>query len=86
MDQLQPDQQFMTLIQSRLKYIQAGATLQMEQELKPLGLDSMAAVDLLLDLEDTYNVALSDKYLTNETFATAQSLWLVINQLQSSVE
>jgi acyl carrier protein len=46
----------------------------------------MAAVDLLLDLEDTYNVALSDKYLTNETFATAQSLWLVINQLQSSAE
>jgi acyl carrier protein len=86
MNQLQPDQQFMTLIQSRLKYIQAGATLQAEQELKPLGLDSMAAVDLLLDLEDTYNVALSDKYLTNETFATAQSLWLVINQLQSTAQ
>ncbi|WP_316207098.1 MULTISPECIES: phosphopantetheine-binding protein [unclassified Bradyrhizobium] len=46
--------------------------------LKDYGLDSAAAIDLLLDLEDTFGVMMPDEYLTSETFAT-------LNSLQSAV-
>jgi len=81
-----PEQQFMNIVQSHLKYLKAGEQLQAQQQLKALGLDSMAAIDLLLDIEDTYNVVLPDTYLTEEHFSTAQALWAVITDLRSRVE
>lgn len=81
-----PDAQFVDLLRSHLKYLKPGAELDFEQQLKPLGLDSMAAVDLLFDIEDSYGVILSDRYLTEATFSTAGALWMVISQLKNGVE
>ena len=77
-----PETQFLELIRAHLKYLPAGKQLEPDQNLKALGLDSMAAVDLLLDLEDNYSVTLPDQFLTQETFATAQSLWAAVQQVQ----
>ena len=78
-----PDAQFLNLLRSHLKYLKPGASLESDQQLKSLGLDSMAAVDLLLDIEDIYGVTLPDHFLTEETFSTARALWHVVEQLQN---
>jgi acyl carrier protein len=44
-----------------------------------LGLDSLATVSLLLDLEAAFSVTIPDEMLTAETFATASALWSVVS-------
>lgn len=81
-----PEQSFIMLVRNHLKYLKPGAALALDQPLKLLGLDSMAAVDLLLDIEDNYGITLPDTYLTEETFSTIQALWLVVENLTSKLE
>ena len=76
-----PEAQFIALLRTHLKYLRADAELNLRQPLKPLGLDSMAAIDLLLDLEDTYGVTLPDTYLTEQIFSTAATLWSAVSEL-----
>lgn len=66
------------LVRRRLKYLQSEVVLDPNMLLKDYGLDSAAAIDLLLDLEETFGVMMPDEYLTSETFAT-------LNSLQSAV-
>lgn len=46
--------------------------------LRDLGLNSMRAVDLMFDLEDELGVQLPDEAMTDETFATRDSLLYVV--------
>jgi acyl carrier protein len=62
------------LVKRRLKYLPKEVALDPNVLLKDYGLDSAAAIDLLLDLEDTFGVMMPDEYLTSETFATLNSL------------
>jgi acyl carrier protein len=68
------EDRFQGMLRRHLKYLDAGAELDLDAELKPLGLDSMASLDLLFDIEDTFEVTLPDEYLTEQTFATGRSL------------
>ena len=43
-------------------------------ELVELGLDSMAAINLLLEVEDTFGVVFPDDLLNSATFSTGASL------------
>ncbi|MET9696471.1 phosphopantetheine-binding protein [Streptomyces sp. NPDC006529] len=53
--------------------------------LRAAGLDSMAVVELLVRLEDAYQVALPDEELGPEAFETVGSLWEVVSrQLDSA--
>ncbi|MET7641181.1 phosphopantetheine-binding protein [Streptomyces sp. NPDC005438] len=45
------------------------------------GLDSLATVSLLLDLEEAFLVTIPDHLLTESTFATPDGLWSVIDSL-----
>ncbi|GAA3952000.1 hypothetical protein GCM10022384_02060 [Streptomyces marokkonensis] len=45
------------------------------------GLDSLATVSLLLDLEEAFEVTVPDHLLNEETFATPAGLWSVIESL-----
>lgn len=73
---LDPD--FVSLLRPHLKYLDAADELQPERQLKDLGLDSASSVELLFDLEDRYNTTLPDDELTEETFATPQTLWAAV--------
>jgi len=50
-------------------------------DLAALGLDSMGVVQLLADLEETFGLELPDELITEETFATAGSLWDAVGDL-----
>jgi acyl carrier protein len=55
---------------------QAGvAELDMSQNLRSLGLNSMRAVDLVIELEEELDITFPDDLFHDETFATGQSLW-----------
>ncbi|MBR7833518.1 phosphopantetheine-binding protein [Actinospica durhamensis] len=58
-----------------------GAELGVQDNLRALGLDSMGVVQLLNDLEETFALELPDDVLTDETFDTVGSLWLVVAAL-----
>jgi acyl carrier protein len=50
-------------------------------DLAALGLNSMGLVQLLTDLEETFGLELPDELITEETFATAGSLWATVAEL-----
>lgn len=55
-----------------------GADITPDTDLRALGIDSMAAIELLFTLEDTFGISLPDTDLNDETFATAGSLWQAV--------
>jgi acyl carrier protein len=52
--------------------------------LRAAGLDSLATIELLLLLEDTYGVSVPDHMLTGATFATPASLWQTLDGLRTA--
>jgi acyl carrier protein len=49
--------------------------------LPDLGLDSMVAIELVLDLEDTFGAQFPEDALVRETFETFQSLEAVVKSM-----
>lgn len=58
------------VVRPHLKFLAAGDLLGAEAELGALGLDSMASIDLLLDLEKAFGVSILDDEITENSFAT----------------
>lgn len=77
--------EFVALVGRYLKYTD-GRAISSDAPLRDLGLDSMAAVELLFAVEDTYDIVIGDEHLTDATFETAGALWSVIQQLRSQAE
>ena len=65
---------FLGILHNYLRQTGDGHPLTMESNLYELGLDSMAAVNLLLELEETYSVIFPDTLLTDSTFETPLAL------------
>lgn len=72
--------EFQGLLRPHLPYAGAGP-LHAGDDLAALGLDSMAVVQLLSDIEDGFGVQLPDEILDEATFATAGSLWAAVSAL-----
>jgi acyl carrier protein len=65
-------------------YLNEDVNTNLKADLKDIGLDSMASIELLLELEDQFNVSFPDELLTEETFLTAETLWDALNKLLSN--
>jgi acyl carrier protein len=48
-----------------------------------LGLDSLSAIDLLLDLEESFDIVFPDSMLNEETFRTAKTLHKAVSSLMN---
>ena len=79
------DATFEAILRKRLKYLDAEAALPDDAALQELGLDSMQAVELLLDLEDELGIVLPDDAMTAETFATPGSLKAAVSNVEAVV-
>jgi acyl carrier protein len=79
------DAEFIAILRDHLKYLPADAGLAPDASLRDLGLDSMAAVTLMLDLEDAFGVTIPDGALTAATFRTPESLWAALSAARSSL-
>jgi acyl carrier protein len=47
--------------------------------LRTLGLNSMRAVDLVMDLEEAFDFTFPDEAFVDEVFATADTIWAVVS-------
>jgi acyl carrier protein len=77
------DATFEAILRKRLKHLDAEAALPDDAALQELGLDSMQAVELLLDLEDELGIVLPDDAMTAETFATPGSLKAAVSNVEA---
>ena len=76
--------ELLTLLRPYLKYTDPSVQVAIDDDLATAGLDSMGAIDLLLEVEERFNITIPDELLIDETFATANALWGVISELTGS--
>ncbi|MFE7482084.1 phosphopantetheine-binding protein [Streptomyces sp. NPDC057552] len=75
------DAGYVTVLRSVLSRL--GTDVGPETSLRAAGLDSLALVELLVRLEETYAVTIPDDDLSPESFATAGSLWTVVEKVRA---
>lgn len=63
---------------------QAPQPLTEEVRLRDAGLDSIHSIDLLLAIEDHYDIEFPPQLLNDATFETAGSLWSAVDQAVSA--
>jgi acyl carrier protein len=74
-------ERFEEVLRTHVTMLDTQAPLTNDLDLAEHGLDSLATVSLLLDLEDEFGVTIPDEMLTATTFATPADLWAVMGQL-----
>jgi len=62
------------LLRPKLRFLGPSEPVPMDRNLGELGLDSMATIDLLMDIEVQLGVSIPDELITVETFATGNHL------------
>lgn len=73
---------FLEALAPHLPSVASADQIPMDTPLRELGLNSLRAVDLLLDLEDHFDVAFPDEALTDENFANAFALLSLVESLR----
>jgi acyl carrier protein len=72
---------YVDVLRAHLPALDPANGIEPTAPLRDMGLTSIRAVDLLIDLEDQFAFAFPDEVLTAETFTTAASLWDVVGDL-----
>ncbi|WP_049569155.1 phosphopantetheine-binding protein [Nonomuraea sp. SBT364] len=75
---------FIATVRAHLKLLAPDAVIEPDLDLVAAGLDSLAMVGLLLDLEEGWEITIPDSRLSWETFRTPQSLWTAVSELMSA--
>jgi acyl carrier protein len=76
------DVQLETIVRRYLVLVPEGRDVPRETELSALGLDSMSALTLLLELEEKFDISFPDYLLNATTFRSARSLENIIEKLR----
>lgn len=84
MEQQKHDQiteKLLTVLSRHIKSTEEPQHIPLDKPLDELGLDSMRAVNLLLDLEDSFEISFPGSLLSEETFRTAANLHKAVHSL-----
>jgi acyl carrier protein len=87
MEQIKDDplaEKLLGILSKHLKLVDNAYAIPMEQRLDELGLDSIGAINLLLDLEDNFTISFPDFMLTEETFRTPATLYKAVYALTNN--
>ncbi|MFL5739968.1 MAG: phosphopantetheine-binding protein [Flavisolibacter sp.] len=70
------------ILVSNLKYSHEENSLKdWDVDLKSLGLDSFSSINILLCLENEFNITIPDEYLNDQTFETPNTLLNVVQNI-----
>jgi acyl carrier protein len=69
------------ILRPKLRFLAPGVEMPMDEDLGKLGLDSMASIDLLMEIEQQLGVQIPDELMTADTFSTLSHLQAVIQKL-----
>jgi acyl carrier protein len=75
--------EFLELVAKYLKSLGDPAELTLQSNLFDLGLDSTAALNLLMEIEERYGVTFPDSLLSDATFETAAALKRGLDSLRA---
>ena len=75
------NQRLLDLVKKYLKYWDKETNIDFDMNLKDLGLDSIASIQLLIEIEDEFDIEITDEYLTDNTFSTISSLRKVVEEI-----
>lgn len=78
------ERRLLNLVKNYLKYCDEGKEIDYDEDLKNLGLDSIASIQLLIEIEEEFDIVISDEYLTDSTFSTLSSIINVVNEILDS--
>jgi acyl carrier protein len=78
------DERFEKLLRSHLPFLEEGEEVAGDLNLREFGLDSLGVVDLLVSLEETYDVHFLGEDLKMDTFAAPSVLWATLFRLINS--
>ena len=67
------------VVRPHLKFLEADAPLGAEDNIGEAGLDSIASIDLLLDLEERFDITIQYDLLTENSFASLSELAKLID-------
>ena len=70
-----------TVLRPHLRFLPKDQPIPANEDLGKLGLDSMGAINLLFDLEQTFEIKIPDELLTAETFETSATLEKTVRPL-----
>lgn len=73
-------EEFEKTVRSHLPWLEGDEELAADQVLADKGLDSLATVNLLLDLEDTFSISFPDHLLDSGSFDTPAEIWSLVQQ------
>ncbi len=63
-------QDLLKIIRTHMTHLGADEALTLDSDLVKLGLDSMASINLLLEIETAFGIVMPDEALTASAFAT----------------
>jgi len=72
------------IIRPNLKFLTKGAPIEREDNLGELGLDSLAAINLLFYIESEFDVTIPDEVLDENTFSSIAHLEAMLTPLMAS--
>lgn len=75
------EEKFIDLVKKYLKFWDKNKEIDVDENLKDLGLDSISSIQLLIEIEDTYDIIMSDEHLTDDTFSTISCLWKEVESI-----
>lgn len=80
----EPSDVFVEFLRRHLPLLEPGAELGSTTPLGTYGLDSLASIALMMEIEDTFDVTFPDELMTGQTFETLTSLWEAVGTLLSA--
>jgi diaminopimelate decarboxylase len=78
------DDTFEAMLRGALRLLPADEELRPDLSTATAGLDSLAAVELLIRIEETYDIAVSEELLELDSFATPGALWKLITTVRDA--
>lgn len=76
--------EFERIVRKSLNRLGDGEPLSVDAVMVDFGLDSMKTIDLVVQLEEAFGVAIPDELLSPESFKTPRNLWQVVESLSRS--
>ncbi|MFJ3232130.1 phosphopantetheine-binding protein [Streptomyces sp. NPDC086787] len=78
------DDRFEVIVRPYLGFLPEDAPFTQELDMRDAGLDSLGIVDLLIEIENSYEVKFTDDALSLETFSTPGALWRTVSGLRAA--
>lgn len=69
------------ILRKHARFIAAGADIGPDMSLASIGVDSLDIIELIVQIEDNFDLEIPPERVTPQTFATPASIWELLCQL-----